>query len=199
MYFLKTYIYPGPFGPLRGVLRNTFLAPSRVAREWRALAHLAAAGVQPALGVDRDERRTLGFLREARIMTRSFGTEDLETRLAREPLSRAELTRLASFVKAAHDSGLRDPDLVARNLLLDGQGGDLELAKIDSSTATFTRRNRWDRRRVRDLDVLLTDLDRLGVPARQRARLLASQWFPGRRPLSVTAAAARAAASPALR
>ena len=189
--FWKTYIYPGPFGPLRGIFRNTFLADSRVEREARALEGLAAAGLQPDLLVAKGEFRRLGFLLRAEILTRAFGSTDLAQRLALGPLNRRELDSLARFLRGLHESGLRDPDLKARNLLLDPSGPSW--AKIDASSSSWRRPGVvFDARRCRDLEHLLLDLRQLGMPAWQRRRLLVLQWFPGPRPARLSAARARA-------
>ncbi len=179
--FWKTYVYPLPFGPLRGLFRNTFLAASRVEREARALTGLARAGLQPDLLVAKGESRRLGFLLRAEILTRSFGSTDLAQHLAQGPLHRRELDSLARFVRGLHESGLRDPDLKARNLLLAPQGPTW--AKIDASSSWWRPPgSRFDRQRCRDLETLIVDLARLGMPAWQRRRLLVLQWFPGPRP-----------------
>ena len=188
--FWKIYVYPPPFGPFRGAFRNTFLAPSRVEREARALQGLARAGLQPDLLLAKGESRRLGFLLRAEILTRSFGSTDLARRLAQGPLSRLELDSLARFVRGLHECGLRDPDLKARNLLLDTAGP--AWAKIDASSSSWRRSgDSFDPQRCRDLKALLLDLRELGMPAWQRRRLLALQWFPGQRPAGINAARAR--------
>ena len=171
--YLKTYVYPAPWGPLRGAFRNTFLAASRARREWRALELLARAGVQPGLGVDLSERRCLGFLLEARLLTRDFGGTDLAELLRARGLEagqwRALWAGLARFVRALHDSGLRDPDLKARNILLRETSQGPEFAKIDASSSWIVAPSRWDRARVRDLEVLARDLLILGAKPREIA------------------------------
>lgn len=191
--FWKTYIYPPPLGPFRGIFRNTFGAPSRVEREARALRGLARAGLQPDLLLAKGESRRLGFLLRAEILTRSFGSTDLAERLVQSPLHRRELLSLAAFVRGLHEAGLRDPDLKARNLLLAPEGPSW--AKIDASSSWWTRAGtRFDRQRCRDLEALLLDLRDLGMPAWQRRRLLTLQWFPGPRPAGI-----RTSATPARR
>lgn len=169
-WFLKTYVYPAPFGPLRGVLRNTFLAPSRAQREWRALKHLAREGLQPDLAAGLEEQRVLGFLLRSRLLTLDFGGEDLRQRLARGTTLEDEWQAIARFVRRMHESGLRDPDLKARNLLLRrSAAGRPEIAKIDASSSRLVRRGpRWERARVRDLAAFTRDLLELGV---ERSRL----------------------------
>jgi hypothetical protein len=205
-FYAKTYAYRWPLGPLRGVFRNTWLAPSRVAREDRALRHLTTHGVQPDLAVAAAERRILGFLVEARLLTRDFGGQDLAARLATGSVSASDLRGLGRFVRALHDTGLRDPDLHCRNILLRDAGADIEWAKIDASASVLVRPGRvFDWRRRRDLANLLADLERHGVGWRARLLLLAAQWFPGRVPrcrvrsMLGRADAARLVASPARR
>lgn len=130
---LKIYRYPGIRAPLRGVFRNTFLAPSRARREWRALKHLAACGVQPDLALGYREHRRGGFLVAAELLLADFGGEDLAARLARGPLTDRELAGLAGFLRAFTATRLLDPDLWARNLLIHG----LRFAKIDASASTL--------------------------------------------------------------
>ena len=188
--FWKTYVYPPPWGPFRGIFRNTFLAASRVDREARALMGLAKAGLQPDLLVAKGESRCLGFLLRAEILTRAFGSTDLAHRLALGPLSRPELDSLARFVRGLHECGLRDPDLKARNLLLEPTGPSW--AKIDASSSSWRRSgDAFDPQRCRDLEALLLDLRELGMPAWQRRRLLALQWFPSQRPAQLSAARAK--------
>ncbi len=162
-YYLKTYVYRGARAWLRGAFRNTFLAPSRARREWRALRHLAAAGIQPDLAVDLVEKRRFGCLLEARLLTREFAGQDLETRLLENrPLSATEREELERFVRRLHESGLRDPDLKARNILLRGEGAEVAFAKIDSSSSWLVRPgDRLDAARKRDLAILAADLARL--------------------------------------
>ena len=165
--FLKTYLYPWPKGPFRGIFRNTLFAPSRVAREWRALKHLAAHGVQPDLALWREERRCLGFLLQARLLSLDFGGPDLAAPEGIQLLQThgtKGLQALAAFVDALHDSGLRDPDFRLRNFLVRERGGRLQFAKIDSSSSWLVRPgSSRDRARKRDRDMLRVELAEVGL------------------------------------
>lgn len=169
-FYLKIYRYPGLRGPLRGAFRNTFAAPSRAAREDRTLRHLADRGVQPGLAAGFEERRCLGFLREARLLTRGFGDGDLAQALAAGPLPGAELDRLADFVAAMFDSGVRDPDLVARNLLREGRGDACRFAKIDASSSWILARPLRATERAVDLAHFLGELAHAGHAATELER-----------------------------
>ncbi len=164
--YLKTYLYPPPKGPFRGVFRNTLFAPSRVAREWRALKHLAAYGVQPDLGLWWEERRRFGLLLEARLLSLDFGGPDLASAQGQELLEAhgpKGLRALAAFVDALHDSGLRDPDFGLRNFLVRERGASLQFAKIDSSSSWLRPPGpRIDRVRQRSRDRLFAELREAG-------------------------------------
>ncbi len=170
-WFLKIYRYESWKARLRGAFRNTFLAPSRAAREDRALRHLAASGVQPGLAGGYSEQRCLGLLREARLLSRGFGQLDLAQRLRQGPLDAAELGSLAEFLAALFDSGLRDQDLLARNLLLDTD--QRRWAKIDASSSWILRRPLRCAERQNDLAALLRELAAAGQNPAQLAELKA--------------------------
>ncbi|MCA8971239.1 MAG: hypothetical protein KDC95_15720 [Planctomycetes bacterium] len=181
---MKTYWYRGLRAALRGAFRNTVFAPSRALREARALRRLQETGVQPALDVEVAEHRHLGILREARILTRDFGGADLARRLETAPgdagLDRDAWTGLGRFVRAMHDAGVRDPDLVARNVLVRERPGDAvlpdrehppsEFAKIDASSSWIVAEGRSRARadeaaRRADVERFTRDLERLGAAA----------------------------------
>ena len=148
---VKFYRYPTWRARWSGALRNTWLWPSRAAREWAALARLAAAGLQPDLRVAWGERRQFGFLDEAVLITASVPAPDLErwaiqagpTRLAAlEPA-------LWAWVAALHHSGHRDRNLDPRNVLVVADGAQPRFVKIDSprsfAVATGARDDRFTR------------------------------------------------------
>lgn len=165
-WYVKTYRYRGLRAALRGAFRNTFAAPSRATRELRALELLARTGVQPDLEAEVSETRRFAFLREAVLLTRDFGGQDLAARLAEHPgdagLSDETWKALGRFVHALHEAGLRDPDLKARNILVrqDSGTGEWLFAKIDSSSSKIVPAQRKDAARVRDLEILRDDLRR---------------------------------------
>lgn len=184
-WFLKTYRYRGIRAACRGAFRNTFCAPSRVARERRALLHLARAGVQEDLEPEILERRRLGFLQEGRILTRDFGGRDLASRLDESSvagdggLDEDTWIAFGAFVFALHESGLRDPDLKARNILVREE--PWSFAKIDASSSTIRRRpagHRIDRAWRRDLRVLIEDLRRCGLAGAPFDRMLRALYAP---------------------
>lgn len=177
-WFLKAYWYRGLRAALRGAFRNTVFAPSRARREQRALLRLEEAGVQPPLEAAIAEHRSFGLLCEARIVTRDFGGADLARRLATAPgdagLDRDTWSALGSFVRAMHDAGVRDPDLVARNVLArerpDREHRQFEFAKIDASSSWIVAEGRSRFRadeaaRRADVDRFARDLERLGAAA----------------------------------
>ena len=161
-FFLKTYSYPLPKGPFRGVFRNTLFAPSRAEREWRALKHLAAHGVQPDLALWWEERRRWGLLLEARLLSLDFEGPDLDSAQGRELLEAhgdKGLRALEAFIEALHDSGLRDPDFRLRNFLVREGASGLQFAKIDSSSSWLQLPGpERDRARQRDWDTLALEL-----------------------------------------
>jgi hypothetical protein len=165
-YFLKTYTYPLPKGPFRGVFRNTLFAPSRAAREWRALKHLAAHGVQPDLALWWEERRRLGLLLEARLLSLDFQGPDLSSPQGRKMLEThgdRGLQALKTFVDTLHDSGLRDPDFYLRNFLVRENQGGLQFAKIDSSSSWLLPPGpSRDPARSKDRDTLSSELRAAG-------------------------------------
>jgi len=174
-YFVKTYWYPGLRAPLRGAFRTTFLAPSRAQRERRALEHLALAGLQPALFVHLEEARRLGFLRRSVLVTAGFGDRNLSQQLEQAPLDEEELWLLGRFVRRLHESGLRDPDLKARNILLEGHGAELRIAKIDASSSWLRAPGPgWDRQRTAELGRFVKELSEAGVPRVAIGDLLAA-------------------------
>jgi tRNA A-37 threonylcarbamoyl transferase component Bud32 len=175
---------------MRGAFRNTFAAPSRAAREDRALRHLAECGIQPELALGYAERRWLGWLREARLLTRGFGDEDLAQRIerrraeseARPGLRADELPGLGAFLGAIFDSGLVDPDLRVRNLLCAGTGEATRWAKIDASSSRIRRRPLGPAERARDLAPLLEELRAAGCDETALAELSsAARASPARR------------------
>jgi hypothetical protein len=154
---VKFYVYPGWRSRLRGALRNTFLVPSRVAREWAALARLAEAGLQPDLRLFWGERRTLGFLTEAVLVTRTVTAPDLEQWARAHGPDRLQALEplLAAWVDALHRAGHRDRNLDPRNILVVETDGRLQFVKIDSprsfAVAPGDAPDRWrdaDRRRL---------------------------------------------------
>lgn len=165
-FFLKAYWYRDVRAALRGAFRNTWLAPSRPRRELRALERLRDAGVQSDLEAEIAEDRRYGVLREARILTRDFGGPDLEASLLLAPgdagLALPQWRRLGAFLTAMQDAGVRDPDLVARNVLV-RRDPVLTFAKIDASSSWLVRRSRDDRSRARCLETLFNDLERVGA------------------------------------
>jgi hypothetical protein len=150
---VKIYAYPDWRRRFAGMFRNTFLARSRVAREWEALERLAAAGLQPDLRIARGERRTLGFLSEAFLITRSVAAPDLEHwARAAGPERLASLEpHLWAWVDSLHRLGHRDRNLDPRNILVLADQGGIRFIKIDSPRS-FTVRpgDRSDRWRERD-------------------------------------------------
>ncbi len=173
----KVYRYPGFRGPLRGILRNTCLAPSRVAREFRALKHLAALGLQPDLALGFREERRLGFLRRAELWMLDFGGKDLESLGASPPRETGFWEGLRTFLLGLRGSGLVDPDLWARNLLYRAE--DHRFAKIDASASVLLPPARARRSALRNELILLAELRRLGFPVDHLEALGQALGHPG--------------------
>ncbi|MCC6782120.1 MAG: hypothetical protein IT457_04710 [Planctomycetes bacterium] len=133
--YCKTYGYPALRDRLRGALRNTWLAPSRAAREAAALRWLAEAGFEGPRALGYAETRRLGFLRCAVLATEAWPSQALhEVWPSLAPARRTELLAAVwRFVDALHARGFVDRNLDPRNLLVAGQGdAAFRIAKIDS-------------------------------------------------------------------
>ncbi len=147
----KRYWYPTARDRWRGLLRTTWLAPSRVEREAESLEQLASAGLQPRLFLAFGERRALGVLHDSFLITRELDARPLDEvmRLERDAASRAATLRsLGTFVGRLHARGFVDRDLHLRNLLV---GRDLAIAKVDSPFAAIVPRWRRAAGQRRDL------------------------------------------------
>lgn len=170
---LKVYLYPG-LETLSGFLRTTFLASSRPAREGAILSWLARHGLGPELAVAAGERRRLGWLARAWLLTRLWDAPDLARWIGRtrDP---ALAAALGAWLCKAHGLGLEDRNPHLRNFLARRRGnGEWELAKIDSPRAVLHRGPLGARARRRDLGRLCADARRLGAgKALERAFLAA--------------------------
>lgn len=157
--YCKTYVYPALRDRLRGALRNTWLAPSRAAREAFALRWLADAGFEGPRALGHAEARRLGFLCCAVLVTEAWPSRALhEVWSTLERGRRAELVAAVwRFVDALHSHGFVDRNLDPRNLLVAVQGdGVFRIAKIDSPRHRILPRGRRLARLVAE------DCDRLG-------------------------------------
>lgn len=161
----KRFWYPRLADRLRGVLRTTALARSRVAGEAEALERLAWLGLQPPLLLAWGEARHGPFLTDSYLYLREVDGEPLDAWLAapHEAEARAvTLAALARFVVALQRARIVDRDLHLRNLLRTRDGA---LVKIDSPFARVVRgpwRQRGQRRDRADLE---HDLEELLAPA----------------------------------
>jgi hypothetical protein len=155
--YRKVYSYPNLRDLASGVFRTTLFAPSRPEREWRSLGWLAGRGLQRELRVAMAERRTFGFLREAVLVTAEFVGEPLDHWLSRAAAADREriLEALWDWVARVHETGHRDRNLDARNVLVRVDGDRVEFAKIDSPESfrvrDGTRMDRWRREDLRRL------------------------------------------------
>jgi hypothetical protein len=157
----KRLWYPTPGDRLRGMLRTTFLAPSRVEREAGNLERLAGFGLQPRLLLAFGERRSKGFLLDSFLCTRALDALSLEVvlREEREPQRRRRrLAALGSFAGGLHARGFVDRDLHLRNFLAAADGA---LAKVDSPFGGIAPRWRRGRLQRRELDRLRAELSAL--------------------------------------
>lgn len=143
--YCKTYVYPALRDRLRGVLRNTWLAPSRAAREAAALRWLADAGFAGPRALGYAEARCLGFLRCAVLATEAWPSRALpEVWPTLDAGPRAGLLAAVwRFVDALHAHGFVDRNLDPRNLLVAVEGdGAFRIAKIDSPRYRILPRGR---------------------------------------------------------
>ena len=105
---LKVYHYPG-LETLRGAFRNTFLAPSRAAREAETLLWLRRMDLGAPEPIAFGEERLLGWLRRAWILTRFLDASDLEALVRRGlPGGPSPARALGAWLGKAHALGLED-------------------------------------------------------------------------------------------
>jgi len=170
---LKVYGHPG-LEPLRGAFRTTFLAPSRVAREARTLLWLRERGLGAPEPLAFGERRLLGWLRQAWILTRYLPAPDLERLLGEGlPPGPSPARALGAWLGRAHALGLEDRNPHLRNFLARPAGpGRWEIFKVDSPKARLHRGPAPAGARGRDLAVLGEEARRLGIPFRERKAFL---------------------------
>lgn len=164
--YLKTYDYPGRRDRVRGFLRNTWLAPSRAAREWQALEWLRRHGFAAPEPLGLVEWRWFGVLRRALLITAAWPGRPLSQVLPElSGNARCELLRcLHAFVAALHRAGFRDRNLDLRNILAAHDGATWQLAKIDSPRHRLRRPGRaGDRLAAADCRRLSASLAALGI------------------------------------
>jgi len=171
--FRKTYAYRGLGPKLRGLFRTTFAAPGRAEREADALALLGALGLAPDL-VARGERRVLGLLEEAILVTAAVpGGRDLD-RLPPAPGLAAAVGRAAGWM---HEAGYGRLSLSPRNLVAAPDGTDWRVLKVDSGR--MCRAPRGGAVQARDLADLLAGLEPRWPEAEREALLAAYARFAG--------------------
>jgi tRNA A-37 threonylcarbamoyl transferase component Bud32 len=156
--YRKRFWYPTRSDRLRGVLRTTWLAPSRVEREAKNLERLAAWELQPALFLAYGERRRRRFLLDSFLCTRALEARPIDELLRQErDATRREalLESLARFVARLHARGFVDRDLHLRNFL--ATSGN-EIAKIDSPFGAVVARWRRAAAQRRERDELELEL-----------------------------------------
>ena len=170
-FYIKTYAYSTIRDRWRGMLRNTFLAPSRARREWQALSWLRAHGFAAPEPLAVLEKRSRGWLHRAVLVTRAWPGHPAHRLLAR--LGSVDRKALAGvihrYVSDLHAAGYRDGNMDLRNVLARRtDSGTWEVAKIDSPrfrvTAPGPRRDRAVRR---DLARLACSLRAIGLRAQQ--------------------------------
>jgi hypothetical protein len=136
-FFVKVYVYPDWRARWRGLLRNTWLAPSRARREWEALRWLRSNGfAAPQPWGVAEQRGLLGDLRRAVLVTEAWPAPSLESMLRDgvEPATARQLhAALEAWVMELHCAGFRDRNLDPRNILVRREAdGSWQFAKIDS-------------------------------------------------------------------
>ncbi len=174
---LKLYVHPG-LETLRGAFRNTFLAPSRAAREARTLLWLRARGLGAPEPLAFGEHRFLGWLRKAWILTRYVEAENVEALLSRKPPPEEDLYEaLGEWLGRAHALGLEDRNPHLRNFLARrSREGTWEIFKVDSPRARFHQGPAPLRARAWDLGILLGEARRLRIPREARATFQRAYW-----------------------
>lgn len=150
--YIKTYCYNTWGARLRNMAKHT--APcrrSRAAAEAAALLWLAEHGFPTAEPLAVLERRRLGFVVEAVLVTRAQpGTRADHALAAATPAARTRLVdAIGEFVRRLHAAGFRDRNLDLRNLLLHDDGAKTTVAKIDSPRHRIVRPGRADDRLAR--------------------------------------------------
>ncbi|MHC4473527.1 MAG: lipopolysaccharide kinase InaA family protein [Planctomycetota bacterium] len=157
-----------PRAALRAALRNTWLWPSRAAREFQMLAAfraLAGPDVAPA-PVALGEERVLGLLRSSFLATATvLGARPLDRQT---PEGRDAARRLGRFLASIHGAGLSHGRLFARNLLVTDTG--FAVVDLDRARSVGTGRRPSEAARARDLAFL--DESVPGVSPRDRLRTL---------------------------
>jgi hypothetical protein len=172
VYYIKTYDYPRLRDRLRGALRNTWLRPSRATREWDALTWLRAHDFHAPRPVGVLERRRLGWLHRALVVTEAWPGEPLDRLLPRlDAAQRRSLgAAVVAWVERLHHLGFRDRNLDLRNLLARPAGPGWDIAKIDSPRHRLVQPGRpRDRLAHEDWSRLLPQLQVL-APGSQRAQ-----------------------------
>jgi hypothetical protein len=138
---VKVYEYTSWKDRVRGIGRTTLFARSRASREAAAYEWLAARGFAAAQVRLVHERRSLGVLCRAVLVTDTLPGDSLATMLPRlDATSRRRcIEALVQFVSALHAAGFRDRNLDLRNLVAStpsaagpGVFGGFRLWKIDS-------------------------------------------------------------------
>ena len=169
--FIKRYHYPRWRQRFRGMLRGTFLKPSRARSEFRALASMRQLGINAVRPIAFGERRILRFVRSCFLITESvpdamslvafiktFGEHSASPHARR---ARMEiLTSLARQVRHMHEMGFVHRDLFWRNVLIRPTPGDrFEFYFLDASVG---KRIRMAHRRQ---ESIVHDIAALGVLA----------------------------------
>lgn len=167
--YIKTYDYPDAGDRWRGMLRNTFLRPSRARREGRALSWLRERGFDAPEPVAVLEKRRGGFLYRAVLITRAWPGHPLHRLLpvVGQADRLALLDAVRRYVTGLHAAGFRDRNLDLRNLLARrSDAGEWVVAKIDSPRFKITSAGRRSDRAARsDLRRLDESLRSCHAPA----------------------------------
>ena len=166
---LKVYHYPG-LETLRGAFRNTFLAPSRAAREAETLLWLRRMDLGAPEPIAFGEERLLGWLRRAWILTRFLDASDLEALVRRGlPGGPSPARALGAWLGKAHALGLEDRNPHFRNFLArPGPEGGWEIFKVDSPKARVHPGPAPRKARARDLALLQVEARRFGITSPDR-------------------------------
>ncbi|MCB9889744.1 MAG: hypothetical protein H6836_09230 [Planctomycetes bacterium] len=165
--FVKTYEYTTWRDRMRGAGRTTWLAPSRVAREAKALAWLREHGFGGPQTRAAVEFRVAGWLTRAVLVTDAWPGQSIETLWPTlTPDDRGTLVAaVRALVDRLHLAGFRDRNLDARNLLARRDEGAWTVVKIDSPRFRLVRPGpATDRRATADLQRLSRSLTDLGWP-----------------------------------
>jgi 3-deoxy-D-manno-octulosonic acid kinase len=159
-------------GMFEHLLRDGYLGRERFFREVRVTEEARARGVATVEVLAVRSQRVAPWVYRADLVTREIeGARDLQAYLesvaggerawAREDRNRT-VTRVAGLVRRMHDAGLHHADLNLKNVLVRGEGQDLECFVIDLDKARMLDEPVGHRGRLENLLRLYRSLEKRG-------------------------------------